>query len=59
MKTFSIILGKNLSALLRVMVFIVASIPIMAVSFTIGGLNWLYLFIYLIGIMVLHFLPDP
>ena len=55
MKTFNIILGKNLSALLRVMVFIVASIPIMAVSFTLGGLNWIYLFIYLIGIMVFAF----
>ena len=46
-KTFSIILGKNLSAVFRVMIFIIGSIPIMALSFTIGGLNWLYLLIYM------------
>ncbi len=51
-KTFSIIVGKNISAVLRVMLFIVASIPLMAVAFTIGGTSWLYLLVYLLEMFV-------
>ena len=44
----SIIIGKISSAVIRVMIFIIASIPLMAVSFVMGGLSWLTLFEYLI-----------
>lgn len=50
-----IIMGKLMSAVLRVMVFIVASIPLMAVSFTLGGLSWGNLFIMLIASFVFAF----
>ncbi len=50
-----IIMGKLMSAVLRVMVFIVASIPLMAVSFTLGGLSWRNLFIMLIASFVFAF----
>ena len=44
----SIIIGKITSAVIRVMIFVFASIPLMAVSFVMGGLSWLALFEYLI-----------
>ena len=40
----NIILGKMFSAVIRVMTFIFASIPLMAISFTVGGLSWKMLF---------------
>ena len=46
--SYSIIIGKITSAVLRVMTFVVASIPLMAVSFVMGGINWGTLFEYLI-----------
>lgn len=45
---YSIVIGKISSAVFRVMIFILASIPLMAVSFVIGGMSWLTLFEYLI-----------
>ncbi len=46
--SYSIIIGKITSAVLRVMTFVIASIPLMAVSFVMGGINWGTLFEYLI-----------
>ena len=49
------VIGKLASAVIRVMIFIIASIPIMALSFTIGGLNWIFLFIYLVAVFIYAF----
>ncbi|SEP77401.1 ABC-2 family transporter protein [Lachnospiraceae bacterium NE2001] len=45
---YSIIIGKIASAVLRVMMFVIASVPLMAVSFVMGGIGWATLFEYLI-----------
>lgn len=45
---YSIIIGKIASAVLRVMMFVIASIPLMAVSFVMGGIGWATLFEYII-----------
>lgn len=37
---FSIVFGKMMSAVIRIMIFILASIPLMAISFMVGGLSW-------------------
>ena len=44
----SIILGKITSAVIRVMMFVIASIPLLSVSFIVGGMSWLSLFEFLI-----------
>ena len=46
---FSIVFGKMMSAVIRIMIFILASIPLMAISFMVGGLSWTILieFIFL------------
>ena len=36
-----------MSAVIRVMIFIIASIPLMAISFMVGGLSWMVLFEFL------------
>lgn len=43
----SIVLGKTASAVIRVMIFVFASIPLMAIAFIVGGLSWLTLFEYI------------
>ena len=50
--SMSIIWGKLGSAVVTVMTFIIASIPIMAISFIIGGMKWSVLFIYLAAAFV-------
>lgn len=45
---FSIIIGKLASAVIRVMIYVFASVPLMAVSFIIGGLRWTVLIEYII-----------
>ncbi|MBP3719361.1 MAG: ABC transporter permease [Eubacterium sp.] len=42
----AIIIGKVSSAVFRVMIFVVASVPLMAISFIMGGLSWLMLLEY-------------
>lgn len=44
MTPFSIILGKVMTAIIQSMFFVVASMPIMALSFVVGGMSWSYLF---------------
>lgn len=44
----SIIIGKVSSAVFRVMIFVVASVPLMAISFVMGGLSWLMLLEYIV-----------
>lgn len=48
----AIIRGKVGSAVIRVMVFMVASIPLMALSFTLGGLSWINLLITMIAFLI-------
>ncbi len=44
----NIILGKIGSAVVRVMIFVIASIPILSMSFVVGGLSWLALLEYIV-----------
>ena len=48
----AIVRGKVESAVIRMMVFIVGSIPLMAISFTIGGLSWFNLLITMVGFLI-------
>lgn len=47
MSPFSIIMGKVMTAIVQGMFFVVASMPVMALSFIIGGMSWTYLFWFL------------
>ncbi len=53
MSPFSIVLGKVISAVIRILFYVVASLPIMALSFVVGGVKWSYLFYYLLAIILL------
>ena len=44
MMTTSMIMGKVMTAVAQAMIFVVASIPVMALTFVVGGLSWSYLF---------------
>ena len=44
----SIILGKIGSAVIRVMMFVIASLPLMSVAFIFGGMSWLDLLVYIV-----------
>lgn len=52
MSPFSIVFGKVMSAVLRILFFVAASLPIMALSFVVGGLSWSNLFFYLLAIIL-------
>lgn len=52
MTPFSIVVGKVLSSVIQVMLFVVASVPIMALSFVLGGLSWWTLLLFIIAIFV-------
>ena len=43
----NIVLGKLGTAIFRVMLLIFASVPLMALSFIVGGLSWFYLLVYM------------
>ena len=47
MTPFSVILGKVMTAIVQSMFFVLVSMPIMALCFTIGGMSWSYLFWFL------------
>lgn len=52
MTPFSIIMGKVMTAILQSMFYVAASMPVMALSFVIGGMSWSYLF-WFFGIALL------
>ena len=52
MSPFSIVFGKVISAVLRIIFFVAASTPIMAVSFVVGGLSWSNLLYYLLTLVL-------
>lgn len=56
MSPFSIVLGKVVSAVLRILFFVVAGMPIMALAFVAGGLSWSYLFYLVLSIILLSVL---
>ena len=58
MTPFSIIAGKVTTAIVQSMLFVLASMPVMALSFIIGGMSWAYLFWFL-GIALLVSLFSP
>lgn len=53
MSPFSIVLGKMLSAVLRILFFVAASMPVMSLAFVVGGLSWSTLFYFLLAIILL------
>lgn len=53
MSPFSIVLGKVASAVIRILFFVTAGMPIMALSFVVGGLGWSSLVYFLITIVLL------
>lgn len=48
----SIVFGKVFSSVVQIMLYVAASIPIMALAFVLGGLSWWTLFLFLIVIFV-------
>lgn len=56
MSPFSIVLGKVMSAVLRILFFVAAGMPIMALAFVVGGLSWSYLFYFVLTIVLLSLL---
>ena len=56
MSPFSIVLGKVASAVLRILFFVVAGMPIMALAFVVGGLSWSYLLYFVLAIILLSVL---
>ena len=52
MSPFAIVFGKVISAVLRILFFVIASTPIMALSFVVGGMSWSYLFYYLLAVIL-------
>lgn len=56
MSPFSIVLGKVMSAVLRILFFVAAGMPIMALAFVVGGLSWSYLLYFVLTIILLSLL---
>ena len=56
MSPFSIVLGKVMSAVLQILFFVAAGMPIMALAFVAGGLSWSYLFYFVLTIILLSLL---
>lgn len=55
MTPFSIVCGKIMTAIAQSMLFVVASMPTMALSFIIGGMSWAYLFWFLAIALLVSF----
>jgi len=53
MSPFSIVLGKVISAVIRILFYVVGSMPIMALSFVAGGMSWGYLLLLFLAIILL------
>ncbi len=45
-----IVWGKVLSGVLRILFYVVAGMPILAISFVVGGMSWANLFYYLVAL---------
>ena len=53
MSPLSIVFGKVTSAVIRIMFYVLGSLPIMALSFVVGGLSWGTLLLYLATVLLL------
>lgn len=53
MSPFSIVLGKVISAVIRILFFVAAGMPIMALAFVVGGLSWANLAYFVLTIVFL------
>lgn len=53
MSPLAIVFGKVTSAVIRIMFYVLGSLPIMALSFVVGGLGWSTLFLYLATVLLL------
>lgn len=53
MSPFSIVLGKVVSAVIRILFFVAAGMPVMALSFVVGGLAWSSLLYFVLTIILL------
>lgn len=56
MSPFSIVLGKVFSAVLRILFYVAAGMPIMALPFVVGGLSWSSLFYFLLVVILISVL---
>ncbi|MDE6949780.1 MAG: ABC transporter permease [Lachnospiraceae bacterium] len=55
MTPFSVVTGKVMTAIVQSMLFIAASLPIMALSFVVGGMSWSYLFWFFAVALLISF----
>lgn len=53
MSPLAIVFGKVTSAVIRIMFYVLGSLPIMALSFVVGGLSWGTLLLYLATVLLL------
>ncbi len=53
MSPFSIVMGKVGSAVVHILFFVMAGMPIMALSFVVGGLSWMNLLYFVLVIILL------
>ncbi|MDD7389149.1 MAG: ABC transporter permease subunit [Lachnospiraceae bacterium] len=51
----SIVLGKLFSAMCNIFLFVISSLPAMAIAFLYGGIRWEYLLIFMVSIMCIAF----
>ncbi len=56
MSPFSIVLGKVISAVIRILFFVAAGMPIMSLAFVVGGLAWSNLLYFVLAIILLSVL---
>ncbi|MDE6618997.1 MAG: ABC transporter permease [Lachnospiraceae bacterium] len=56
MSPFSIVLGKVVSAVIRILFFVAAGMPVMALAFVVGGLAWSSLLYFVLTIILLSVL---
>lgn len=53
--SITVVTGKLLSSMCNVILFVVSSLPAMALAFLYGGIQWRFLFVFLIAILVTAF----
>lgn len=53
--TFSIVAGKLFAAMANIFLFVISSLPAMGIAFLYGGIQWRYLFIFIVSIMCVAF----
>jgi len=56
MSPFSIVLGKVISAVVRILFFVVSGMPVMALAFVVGGLAWSSLLYFVLAVILLSVL---